>query len=85
MEVVRPLMAVRRSAGEIRECHGDLHLGNVCAFAMAWLSARTQGGRVLLRVEDVDRARVNVLGRAAAQPVPDGPGRVGAVAGRAVR
>lgn len=36
---------------------GDLHLGNVCAFGMAWLSARSQGGRVLLRVEDIDGAR----------------------------
>lgn len=36
---------------------GDLHLGNVCAFGMAWLSARAQGGRVLLRIEDVDRGR----------------------------
>ncbi len=36
---------------------GDLHLGNVCAFGMAWLSARAQGGRVLLRMEDVDRGR----------------------------
>src|SRR5690348_16021635 len=38
---------------------GRLHLGNVCAFAAAWLSARSQGGRLLLRIEDVDRARAN--------------------------
>ena len=30
---------------------GRLHLGNVCAFAGAWLSARAQGGRLLLRIE----------------------------------
>lgn len=36
---------------------GLLHLGNVVAFGAAWLSARSAGGRVLLRVEDVDRAR----------------------------
>ncbi len=36
---------------------GLLHLGNVCAFAAAWLSARAEGGRLLLRVEDVDRGR----------------------------
>ncbi len=36
---------------------GDLHLGNVCAFAMAWISARSQGGRVLLRMEDIDGGR----------------------------
>ncbi len=38
---------------------GRLHLGNVCAFAGAWLSARAQGGRVLLRIEDVDRVRAD--------------------------
>lgn len=36
---------------------GLLHLGNVCAFAGAWLSARAAGGRLLLRIEDVDRGR----------------------------
>jgi glutamyl/glutaminyl-tRNA synthetase len=36
---------------------GLLHLGNVCAFAGAWLSARATGGRLLLRIEDVDRDR----------------------------
>jgi glutamyl/glutaminyl-tRNA synthetase len=38
---------------------GRLHLGNVCAFAAAWLSVRSQQGRLLLRIEDVDRARAN--------------------------
>jgi glutamyl/glutaminyl-tRNA synthetase len=38
---------------------GRLHLGNVCAFAAAWLSVRAQRGRLLLRIEDVDRARAN--------------------------
>ena len=36
---------------------GMLHLGNALAFAAAWLSARSVGGRVLLRVEDLDRGR----------------------------
>jgi glutamyl-tRNA synthetase len=36
---------------------GDLHLGNATAFVACWLSARSAGGRVLLRVEDVDRSR----------------------------
>jgi glutamyl/glutaminyl-tRNA synthetase len=36
---------------------GHLHLGNVCAFAAAWLSARAGGGRLLLRIEDVDTGR----------------------------
>jgi glutamyl-tRNA synthetase len=37
---------------------GSLHLGNVRTFLWAWLSARSQGGRVLLRVEDLDTPRV---------------------------
>jgi glutamyl/glutaminyl-tRNA synthetase len=36
---------------------GRLHLGNALAFGAAWLSARAGGGRVVLRIEDVDRAR----------------------------
>jgi glutamyl/glutaminyl-tRNA synthetase len=42
---------------------GHLHLGNASAFLAAWLSVRSRGGRLLLRVEDVDttRARVEVL------------------------
>ena len=36
---------------------GDLHLGNALAFAACWLSAKQAGGRVILRVEDVDRGR----------------------------
>lgn len=36
---------------------GLLHLGNVLAFAAAWLNARVKGGQVLLRIEDVDRSR----------------------------
>jgi len=33
---------------------GSLHLGNALAFLVAWLSARSQGGRIVLRVEDID-------------------------------
>lgn len=36
---------------------GHLHLGNALAFGAAWLSARSQGGRVLLRIEDLDQGR----------------------------
>jgi hypothetical protein len=36
---------------------GSLHAGNVRTFLWAWLSARAQGGRVLLRVEDLDQPR----------------------------
>ncbi len=36
---------------------GHLHLGNALAFGAAWVSARAAGGRVLLRIEDVDTGR----------------------------
>ena len=37
---------------------GGLHLGNARTFLIAWLSARAVGGRVVLRIDDLDRARV---------------------------
>jgi glutamyl-tRNA synthetase len=37
---------------------GSLHLGNARTFLWAWLSAKSQGGRVLLRVEDLESPRV---------------------------
>jgi glutamyl-tRNA synthetase len=37
---------------------GSLHLGNARTFLWAWLSARARGGRVLLRIEDLDTPRV---------------------------
>lgn len=37
---------------------GSLHVGNVRTFLWAWLSARSQGGKVLLRVEDLDTPRL---------------------------
>ncbi len=33
---------------------GRMHLGNVYASLVAWLSARSAGGRVVLRIEDLD-------------------------------
>jgi glutamyl/glutaminyl-tRNA synthetase len=36
---------------------GHVHLGNALAFGAAWLSARAARGRLLLRVEDIDRGR----------------------------
>jgi glutamyl-tRNA synthetase len=36
---------------------GLLHIGNGRSFLLAWLWARSAGGRVLLRIEDIDRAR----------------------------
>ena len=36
---------------------GRIHLGNILCCLLAWLSARQQGGRVILRIEDLDIAR----------------------------
>jgi len=36
---------------------GRMHLGNLLCALLAWLSARSGGGRYLLRIEDLDTAR----------------------------
>ena len=36
---------------------GYLHLGNLLAFAAAWLSIRAQNGHLQLRIEDIDTTR----------------------------
>lgn len=36
---------------------GDLHLGSAATALVAWLSARAAGGRLVLRVEDLDQPR----------------------------
>ena len=36
---------------------GALHLGNVRTFMIAWLRARSLGGRVIMRMEDLDHPR----------------------------
>jgi len=37
---------------------GRLHLGNARTALLAWLDARSRGGAFLMRIEDLDRARV---------------------------
>ncbi len=37
---------------------GAQHVGNARTYLIAWLSARSRGGRVLLRIEDIDSPRV---------------------------
>ena len=34
-----------------------LHLGNLACSLLAWLSAKSQGGRIVLRIEDLDAER----------------------------
>jgi len=36
---------------------GALHLGNVRTFMIAWLRARAQGGKVIMRMEDLDHPK----------------------------
>ncbi|MEG1493258.1 MAG: tRNA glutamyl-Q(34) synthetase GluQRS [Gordonibacter sp.] len=39
---------------------GRMHAGNVFAALMAWLVAKSQGGRIVLRIEDLDAERSRV-------------------------
>src|SRR5436190_23903395 len=48
---------------------GAQHLGNARTYLIAWLSARSQGGKVILRIEDIDSPRVKA--GAAEQAVDD--------------
>ena len=48
---------------------GALHLGNVRTFMIAWLRARTQNGKVIFRMEDLDHPKDKP--GAAAQAVED--------------
>lgn len=48
---------------------GALHLGNVRTFMVAWLRARSQGGRLVMRMEDLDHPKDKP--GAAAQAIED--------------
>src|SRR5436305_7805536 len=37
---------------------GAQHVGNARTYLLAWLAARRRGGRVVLRIEDIDSPRV---------------------------
>ena len=37
---------------------GSQHVGNARTYLIAWLSARSQNGRIVLRIEDIDSPRV---------------------------
>ncbi|MGE5756634.1 MAG: tRNA glutamyl-Q(34) synthetase GluQRS [Planctomycetaceae bacterium] len=45
---------------------GGLHLGHARTFLSAWLAARSGGGRVILRIEDLDAARTRPEAKAGA-------------------
>src|SRR4051794_40574881 len=52
-------MAPSRTVGRLAPSPtGAQHVGNARTYLLAWLSARSQGGRVVLRIEDVDSPRV---------------------------
>ena len=65
---------------------GRMHLGNLMCCLLAWLSAKSKGGQVLLRIEDLDTQRcprayadaiiddLAWLGLAADGPNPPGAG-----------
>ncbi len=36
---------------------GRMHLGNVFSFLLCWLSAKSQNGSIMLRIEDLDKCR----------------------------
>ena len=38
---------------------GRMHLGNVFAFLIAWLSVKSRGGQIVLRMEDLDTLRTS--------------------------
>src|SRR5262245_507764 len=48
---------------------GAQHVGNARTYLIAWLAARSRGGRVVLRVEDIDSPRIKT--GAAAQALDD--------------
>src|SRR5207237_1022284 len=48
---------------------GAQHIGNARTYLIAWLSARSRGGRVVLRIEDIDSPRIKP--RAAEQACED--------------
>ncbi|MBE6702346.1 MAG: tRNA glutamyl-Q(34) synthetase GluQRS [Ruminococcaceae bacterium] len=41
---------------------GRLHLGNLMCAMLSWLSAKAAGGKVILRIEDLDAARCPFMG-----------------------
>src|SRR4051794_12863512 len=55
MECTRPGPVVARLAPSPT---GAQHLGNARTYLIAWLSARSRNGRIVLRIEDIDSPRI---------------------------
>jgi glutamyl-tRNA synthetase len=54
-------IAERRIVGRLAPSPtGGLHLGHARTFLIAWLTARRSGGKVILRMEDLDSSRVRM-------------------------
>lgn len=53
----RPLSTSRTTGRFAPSPTGRMHLGNVFSALLSWLSAKSKGGRWLLRIEDIDRGR----------------------------
>jgi len=71
---MRPIKAQHNSEKTVRarlapSPTGALHLGNARTFLIAWLSARSKGGSIVLRMEDLDHPKVKT--GAAQQAIDD--------------
>src|ERR1041385_9069594 len=55
MEAARHLAPVGRLAPSPT---GAQHVGNARTYLIAWLAARSQGGQIVLRIEDIDSPRI---------------------------
>lgn len=54
----------RRTVGRLAPSPtGGLHLGHARTFLIAWLASRSEGGRMILRIEDLDSTRVRAEAR----------------------
>lgn len=54
----RPLCVQKEVTGRFAPSPtGRMHLGNMMSALLSWLSARSKGGRWLLRIEDIDTGR----------------------------
>ena len=66
MQIQVPVSTSRPVTGRFAPSpSGRLHLGNLACSLLAWLSAKSQGGRIVLRIEDLDAYRAGLRERVA--------------------